>query len=83
VTLGFLEWSILGEVMARGPCSFKQRDLTRAIRGAVAAGQIVERALIDADGRIMLGFATNVSGGGHEPANGEQDGNPWDEALAS
>jgi hypothetical protein len=78
-----LQWSILGEVMARGPCTFKQRDLTRAIRGAVAAGQIVERAWIDANGRIMLGFATNVSGGDHEPPIGEQDGNPWDKALAS
>jgi hypothetical protein len=69
--------------MARGPCTFKQRDLTRAIRGAVAAGQIVERACVDADGRITLGFATKVSGEGHERTSGEQDGNPWDKALAS
>jgi hypothetical protein len=47
--------------MARGPCTFRQRDLTRAIRGAVAAGQIVERACVDADGRITLGFATKVT----------------------
>jgi len=69
--------------MARGLCNFKQRDLTRAIRGAVAAGQTVERASIDQDGRIMLDFAINVSGGGHEPANDEQGGNLWDKALAS
>jgi hypothetical protein len=69
--------------MARGPCTFKQRDLMRAIRGAVAAGQIVERACVDVDGRITLGFVTSVSSKGHERASGEQDGNPWDKALSS
>jgi hypothetical protein len=44
-------------MMARGPLTFKQRDLTRAIRAALAAGLKVERAYIEVDGRIMLGFA--------------------------
>jgi hypothetical protein len=33
--------------MARGTNTFKQRDLTRAIRGAVAGGLTVSRVLID------------------------------------
>lgn len=65
--------------MARGPCTFRQRDLTRAIRGALAAGLVVVRAWIEIDGRIMLGFA----GGADRPVETEQDGNPWDKALAS
>lgn len=47
--------------MARGPLTFKKTDLTRAIKGAEAAGKIVERAWIERDGKIMLGFAP------HEP----------------
>lgn len=47
--------------MARGPSTFKQRDLTRAIKAAVAAGLEVERAWIEVDGRIMLGFRGAVS----------------------
>ena len=43
--------------MARGPLSFKQRDLTRAIKAALAGGLVIERAWIGIDGRIMLGFA--------------------------
>jgi hypothetical protein len=67
-------------MMGRGPCTFRQRDLTRAIRGALAAGLVVERAWIEIDGRIMLGFA---AGGAGRPAETEQDCNPWDKALAS
>jgi hypothetical protein len=40
--------------MARGPLTFKQSDLTRAIRAALKAG--VERAWIDVDGRVVLGL---------------------------
>ena len=60
--------------MARGPLTFRQRDLTRAIKAALAAGLKVERAYVEVDGRIMLGFANGKT----EP---EQVGNPWDKAL--
>lgn len=64
--------------MARGPLTFKQRDLTRAIKGAISAGMVVERAWIEVDGRIMLGFKTDV------PDQSDQnEPNPWDEATAA
>jgi hypothetical protein len=39
--------------MAR-PCTFKQQDVTRALRGADAAGCPVRRVEIDRDGKIIL-----------------------------
>jgi hypothetical protein len=42
--------------LSRGPLTFKQRDLTRAIKASEAAGKTVERAWIERDGRIVLGF---------------------------
>jgi hypothetical protein len=61
--------------MARGPASFKQRDVTRAVRGAVAAGVEVQRIEIDKTGKIVI-----VTG---KPL-GERDGNgtSWDRALS-
>jgi hypothetical protein len=41
--------------MARGSITFKQADVTRALRGAVAAGVDVARVEIDArTGKIVL-----------------------------
>ena len=40
--------------MARGPNRFKQRDLTRALRGAKAAGIEVGRVEIDQAGKISV-----------------------------
>jgi hypothetical protein len=39
--------------MAR-PCTFKQQDVTRALRAADAAGRPVRRVEIDRDGKIIL-----------------------------
>ena len=61
--------------MARGPLSFKQRDLTRAIKAALTAGLVIERAWIDINGRIMLGFAKAVDD--QNPAPERQEGNTW------
>src|SRR5262245_47000129 len=41
-------------VMARGPASFKQQDLTRALRAAKAAGIDVQRFEIDKTGKIVV-----------------------------
>jgi hypothetical protein len=38
----------------RGPNAFKQRDLTRAIRAARAAGEDNARIEIDKDGKIVV-----------------------------
>jgi hypothetical protein len=42
--------------MPRGAQTFKQADLTRAIKAAVKAGLRVQRALVRADGLIVLDF---------------------------
>jgi hypothetical protein len=40
--------------MASGPCTFRQLDVTRALRAAVAAGIEVQRIEIHKDGKIVL-----------------------------
>lgn len=40
--------------MSRGPCTFKQQDVTRALRGALAAGVEIQRVEIDKLGRIIV-----------------------------
>jgi hypothetical protein len=40
--------------MARGPCTFKQQDLSRAVRGMHAAGVGVARVEIDKAGKIVI-----------------------------
>jgi hypothetical protein len=64
--------------MGRGRSPFRKGDFPRAI--ARAAGLIVDRAWIETDGRIILGFATSEADRSNET---EKDVNPWDKALAS
>lgn len=40
--------------MARGSCTFRQRDITRALRATVAAGIEVRRIEIDRTGKIVV-----------------------------
>jgi len=40
--------------MARRPCTFKERDLTRALRGVKAAGIEIQRVSIDKAGTIII-----------------------------
>ena len=62
--------------VARGPCTFRKRDLTVAIKAVVAAGCVVARAEIDpTSGKIIV--VTAKSG---EDSNGDAC-NPWDEVL--
>jgi hypothetical protein len=59
--------------MARGPSTFKQQDLTRALKAARAAGVEVARFEIE-NGKIVI-----VTG---KPAdNNATNTNPWDEVL--
>ena len=47
--------------MSRGPHTFKQADLTRALKGARAAGVDVARVVIDREGRIVVEMAPGKS----------------------
>ena len=61
--------------MGHGKATFKQTDLTRALRAVEKAGHDVVRAEIARDGRIVLVFK-----------NGEEvlvERNEWDEWRAS
>ena len=49
--------------MARAPSRFRQRDVTRLVKGVVAAGLDVMRVEVDIDGRINV-FAGRP---GHAP----------------
>jgi ATP-dependent exoDNAse (exonuclease V) alpha subunit len=40
--------------MSRGPCTFKQSDITKAVKAVVAAGVQVERVEVDKDGKISV-----------------------------
>jgi hypothetical protein len=55
--------------MARGACTFKQRDVTKAVKAMVAAGCEVARAEIEpSTGKIVVvvGKPQDVSEGGNE-----------------
>jgi hypothetical protein len=51
--------------MARAPCTFRQTDLTRAVKAVVAAGVEITRIEIDKTGKIVIVTAT-------APADGPQ-----------
>jgi hypothetical protein len=40
--------------MPRAPCTFKQRDLTAAVKAVAKAGVEVARVEIDRDGKIIV-----------------------------
>jgi hypothetical protein len=62
--------------MSRGNSSFRQADVTRAVKGLVAAGFEVARVEVDKDGKIIV-----VPG---KPAASMDDKamGPWDKAVA-
>lgn len=59
--------------MARSRATFRQQDVTRALRGAAAAGVNIARVEIDKAGKIVIvtGTAPDARGDGKE-------GNEWD-----
>jgi hypothetical protein len=61
--------------MARGPLTFKQRDITRVLKAAVAAGHKVTRVEIAKDGNLF--FVLN----NEKPPTSPVD--DWDKALSN
>jgi hypothetical protein len=66
----------MGAMMGRGPCTFRQKDVTRALKAARAAGVEVAKVEIDKDGKIVV-----VAGKPTEMAVNGAANNPWDEVL--
>jgi hypothetical protein len=60
----------------RSPSTFKQGDVTRAVKGAVAAGVDVAKIEIDAAGKITV---VTVRAPGIQPDQGDEK-NEWDSA---
>jgi hypothetical protein len=63
--------------MPRDRLTFRQRDVTAAIRAAKAAGGEVTRVTIDRDGNIIVEMAPPA---GNETAP-VPDANPWNEVV--
>jgi hypothetical protein len=61
--------------MPRSSPSFRQRDLTRAVKAVRNAGVEIKLIEIDKCGRIVVVL---VNGGGRDA---QQDRNEWDEVL--
>jgi hypothetical protein len=61
--------------MSRGQSTFRQRDLTAAVKGAKAAGCEIFRVSVDREGRIVVETS--------QPPGDDVAGkpNPWDEVL--
>ena len=67
--------------MPRKCSGFKQRDVTRLIKGALAAGLVVSGVEIDKAWKILVRTCHAEGEHEHADANGA-DSNPWDEVLA-
>jgi hypothetical protein len=40
--------------MSRGPCAFKQRDVTKAVKAVAAAGIQITRVEVEKNGKIVI-----------------------------
>jgi len=62
--------------MSRGAQTFKQGDITKALRAAERAGLKVQRAKVGRDGSILLDFYRPATASPHDP-----NFNEWDEVA--
>ena len=60
--------------MSRAPSTFRQQDVTRAVRAVVAAGVGIARVEIDKQGKIAI-----IAAGADSPCHkGREEANEWD-----
>jgi hypothetical protein len=62
--------------MSRGQQTFKQRDVTKALKATVKAGIAVKRVEIETSGKIVV-----VTAGKREADADTPEKNEWDEVL--
>ena len=61
--------------MARAPSTFRQHDVTRAIRATAAAGVHIARVEIDKAGKIVI-----ITANRDDQLGKRQEANEWDRA---
>jgi Tfp pilus assembly PilM family ATPase len=64
--------------MGRAPSTFRQQDVTRAVKAVAAAGVDIVRVEVDRAGTIRI-IAANASRTSGQSAR--EAGNPWDEVA--
>jgi hypothetical protein len=62
---------------SRAPSAFRQQDVTRAIRAAVAAGVDIARVEVTKAGTIVIVTTAAAA----VPTQEGSAGNPWDQAV--
>jgi hypothetical protein len=62
--------------MSRSQQTFKQRDVTKALKATVKAGITVARVEIDKNGKIVV-----VTGAPQDADGAKTEQNEWDEVL--
>jgi hypothetical protein len=59
--------------MARAPSTFRQQDVTRAVKAVAAAGVNIARIEIDKAGKIVI-----ITAGAPGQSDENTEGNEWD-----
>jgi hypothetical protein len=59
--------------MPRAPSTFRQQDVTRAVKAVVAAGVGIARVEIDKAGKIAI-----IALGAEQRGEGREEANEWD-----
>ena len=65
--------NLQGSRMARAPCTFRQTDVTRAVKAVTAAGVNIARVEIDKSGKIVI-----ITGCPSSQPDESTEANEWD-----